>query len=163
MLKDLKHAARTLMQNKSWTAVVVLSLALGIGANTALFSAVNGLLLETVPVPAPDTLVRLRWAGQNDMVRNTSEYGSSRDDRGEGVTATFSYEMFQTLRGANQTLIDVAAAPPRARRILLWTAARTSRPRSECPVTTSLCCRYGRTSDACCRRPTTVPRPRTSP
>ena len=112
MLKDLRHAARTLLQNKAWTAVVVLSLGLGIGANTALFSAVNGLLLETVPVPNPGTLVRLKWAGQNDMVRNTSEYGSSRDDRGEGVTATFSYEMFQTLRGANQTLIDVAAGAP---------------------------------------------------
>ncbi len=74
MLKDLRHAARTLLQNKSWTAVVVLSLALGIGANTALFSAVNGLMLETVAVPNPGSLVRLKWAGPNDMVRNTSEY-----------------------------------------------------------------------------------------
>jgi predicted permease len=112
VLKDLKHAARTLLRNKSWTAVVVLSLALGIGANTALFSAVNGLMLETVPVPNPESLVRLRWAGQNDMVRNTSEYGFTRDDRGESVTSTFSYEMFKTLRAANQTLIDVAAGAP---------------------------------------------------
>ena len=112
MLKDLRHAARTLLQNKSWTAVVVLSLALGIGANTALFSAVNGLLLETVPVPNPETLVRLKWAGRNDMVRNTSEYGFTRDDRGEDVTSTFSYEMFKTLRAANQTLIDVIAGAP---------------------------------------------------
>ena len=108
MLKDLKHAARTLWHNKAWTSVVVLSLALGIGANTALFSAVNGLLLETVPVPNPDTLVRLQWAGKNDMVRNTSEYGFTRQDRGEDVTSTFSYEMFQALRGANQTLVDLA-------------------------------------------------------
>jgi len=85
VLKDLRHAARTLLHNKSWTAVVVLSLALGIGANTALFSAVNGLLLETVPVPNPDTLARLKWAGQN---------------------------IFKTLRAANQTLIDVAACAP---------------------------------------------------
>ena len=112
MIRDLRHAARTLLHNKAWTFVVVLSLALGIGANTALFSAVNGLLLETVPVPDPGTLVRLRWAGQNDMVRNTSEYGFSRPDRGESVTATFSYEMFQRLREANRTLIDVAAAAP---------------------------------------------------
>ena len=46
MLNDLRYAARTLLQAKGWTTVVVLSLALGIGANTALFSAINGLLLE---------------------------------------------------------------------------------------------------------------------
>ena len=51
MLHDLKHAYRMLMQSKGWTVVVLLSLALGIGANTALFTAVNGLLLQTVPVP----------------------------------------------------------------------------------------------------------------
>ena len=41
MFGDLRHSARTLLRDKGWTAVVVLSLALGIGANTALFSAVN--------------------------------------------------------------------------------------------------------------------------
>ncbi|HXT70529.1 MAG TPA: ABC transporter permease [Vicinamibacterales bacterium] len=112
MLKDLRHAARVLLNNKAWTAVVVLSLALGIGANTALFSAVNGLLLEKVPVPDPDSLVRLQWAGKNDMVRNTSDYGSTRQDNGDGVTSTLSYDMFQKLRAANQTLIDLAAGAP---------------------------------------------------
>jgi len=47
MLKDLRHALRMLLCAKGWTAVVVMSLALGIGANTALFSAVNGLLERT--------------------------------------------------------------------------------------------------------------------
>ena len=51
MLHDLRHAFRMLLHTKGWTAVVLLSLALGIGANTALFTAVNGLLLQTVPVP----------------------------------------------------------------------------------------------------------------
>ena len=56
-----------LLQAKGWTTVVVVSLALGIGANTALFSAVNGLLIKTLPVRDPDALVRLRWSGKNDM------------------------------------------------------------------------------------------------
>jgi predicted permease len=112
MFKDLKHALRVLLQKKVWTAVVVLSLALGIGANTALFSAVNGLLLQRVPVPDPESLVRLKWAGANDMVRNTNEYGFNNQDRGENVTSTFSYDMFQKLRAANQTMTDVAAAAP---------------------------------------------------
>lgn len=75
MWKDLQHAAHMLWHAKGWTAVVVISLALGIGANTALFSVVNGMLLTKVPVKDPDTLVRLRWAGRNDMVSSSSDYG----------------------------------------------------------------------------------------
>ena len=82
MLKDLRHAARMLLNAKGWTAVVVLSLALGIGANTALFSAVNGLLLTKIPVKDPDTLVRLRWSGRNDMVTSSSDYGFIAKDAG---------------------------------------------------------------------------------
>ena len=60
MLNDLRYAARTLLHAKGWTAVVVFSLALGIGANTALFSGVNGCCCSKVPVSDPDTLVRLQ-------------------------------------------------------------------------------------------------------
>ena len=75
VLKDVRHAVRVLLHAKGWTAVVLLSLALGIGANTAIFSAVNGLLLKHVPVKDPDSLVRLRNAGRNDMVTSSSDYG----------------------------------------------------------------------------------------
>ena len=81
MLQDLRHAVRVLLQTKGWTAVVLLSLGLGIGANTALFSGVNGLLLRTVPVPHPETLVRLRWSGKNDMRRGGSTYGLHSPER----------------------------------------------------------------------------------
>ena len=67
MFQDLRHAARMLLHAKGWTAVVLVSLALGIGANTALFTAVNGLLIRQLAVPHPETLVRLRWAGQNQV------------------------------------------------------------------------------------------------
>jgi hypothetical protein len=76
MLRDVRHGVRTLLQAKGWTAVVVLSLALGICANTALFSAINGLYLRKLPVRDPDTLVRLRWAGRNEMATGSSDYGS---------------------------------------------------------------------------------------
>ena len=75
MLKDLRHAVRLLWQARGWTTIVVLSLALGIGANTALFSAINGLLLTSLPVKDPDTLVRFRFSGRNDMVTSSSGYG----------------------------------------------------------------------------------------
>src|SRR5881396_3256906 len=96
MLRDLRHGVRMLLQAKGWTAVVVISLALGIGANTALFSAINGLLLKKLPVKDPDTLVRLRYAGRNDMVTSSSDYGNSRKDpRGLEVRSTFSHLMFR--------------------------------------------------------------------
>ena len=77
MLKDLRHGFRVLLQAKGWTAVVVLSLAVGIGANAAVFTAVNGLLLRKLPVTDPDSLVRLKWGGRNQMSNDSSDYGSS--------------------------------------------------------------------------------------
>ena len=95
---------RVLLRTKSWTLVVLLSLALGIGANTALFTAVNGLLLQTVPVPEPERLVRFNWAGKNDMVRSSSDYGYSGTSGTRNVRSTFSFAMFEQLRAANTTL-----------------------------------------------------------
>src|SRR5882672_7703087 len=116
MLKDLRHAARMLLQAKGWTTVVVLSLALGIGANTALFSAINGLLLKTVPVRDPDTLVRLRWSGKNDMVTSSSDYGyTGTDENGRNIRSTFSYPMFRQFVTDNRTMTDLFACAPQVR------------------------------------------------
>jgi predicted permease len=112
MLRDLRLAVRVLSHSKSWTVVVLVSLALGIGANTALFTAVNGLLLQTVAVPEPDRLVRFNWTGKNDMVRSSSDYGYSGGSPTRSVRATFSFAMFEALRAANATLTDLAAGAP---------------------------------------------------
>jgi hypothetical protein len=104
MWHDLKCAVRSLRRTKGWTAIVILSLTLGIGANTALFTAVNGMLLQTLAVSDPDTLVRFKWAGQNDMLRGSSEYGFNEPFDGQPVRATFSYAVFEALRDANRTL-----------------------------------------------------------
>lgn len=116
MLKDLRHAARMLLHVKGWTAVVVLSLGLGIGANAALFSAVNGMLLTKVPVRDPDSLVRLRWLGKNDMVTSSSDYGSIDRARYGGSTVnvrtTFSYPMYHQFAADNKTMSEVAAFAP---------------------------------------------------
>jgi len=116
MLRDIRHAFRMLLQAKGWTTVVVVSLALGIGANTALFSAVNGLLLKRIPVRDPDTLVRLRWAGKNDMVNSSSDYGfSAKDEAGRDVRSTFSYPMYKQFVADNRTLTDLIACAPLGR------------------------------------------------
>src|SRR5689334_21487585 len=110
MLNDLRHGARMLYHTKGWTLVVIVCLALGIGANTALFGAANALLLRELSVPDPGNLARLRYAGQNDMSTDNSDYGNSKKTAsGQSVRATFSYPMYQTFRTSNQTMTDLAA------------------------------------------------------
>ncbi|HUR19537.1 MAG TPA: ABC transporter permease, partial [Vicinamibacterales bacterium] len=112
LIRDLRLAVRVLLRTKGWTAVVLVSLALGIGANTALFTAVNGLLLQTVEAREPERLVRFNWSGQNDMVRSSSDYGYSGVVGTRSVRSTFSFAMFEEFRKANSTLTDLAAGAP---------------------------------------------------
>jgi predicted permease len=113
MLRDLQLAARMMAQAKGWTAVILISLALGIGANTALFSAMNGLLFRKLPVSDPDTLVRFGSAGPNQMRTDTLVYGfMAPDARGRRVDPTFSYPMYQQLVEANRTMSDLFACAP---------------------------------------------------
>ena len=112
LVRDLRLAVRALLGAKAWTLVVLLSLALGIGANTALFTAVNGLLLQTVSVREPQRLVRFNHAGRNDMVRNSNDYGYSGTSGTRNVRSTFSFPMIEELRAANTTLAGLAAGAP---------------------------------------------------
>ena len=60
MLQDLRFGIRLLLKNKSFTAVAVLSLALGIGANTAIFQLLDAVRLRMLPVRAPHELAEVR-------------------------------------------------------------------------------------------------------
>src|SRR5438067_2202226 len=65
LLQDLRYAFRRIAKQPGFTAVVVISLALGIGANTMIFSLVNGLLIHSLPYPEADRIMMLWFTPPN--------------------------------------------------------------------------------------------------
>lgn len=71
LVRDLKYAFRIIARNKGFTAVIVLTLGLGIGANTAIFSLVNAVMLKSLPVLAPERLVEVGTGTSEETFRNS--------------------------------------------------------------------------------------------
>ena len=82
--QDLKYGARIVAKNPGFTLVVVLTLALGIGANTAIFTVVNSVMLSSLPVKDPQQLALLSDPNFSGM-----DEGSSTGDRGALTYAEF--------------------------------------------------------------------------
>ena len=79
--QDLRYGARTLMKKPVFTLIAVVTLGLGIGANTAIFSVVYTVLLRPLPFPESDRLVVLAGKGKDSLIGDTVAYPDYEDWR----------------------------------------------------------------------------------
>jgi predicted permease len=99
LLQDLRYSARMLWKNPGFTLIAALTLSLGIGANTAIFSLIDAVLLRMLPVREPERLA-LFGAGESQGITVSFPNGS---------TDLFSYPFYRDVRQRNQVFSDVAA------------------------------------------------------
>jgi putative ABC transport system permease protein len=90
LIKDIRYAIRSLLKRPGFTAIAVITLALGIGASTAIFSVVDGVLLRPLPYPQAEKIVQLRELGAN------------------GGRMAFAEPNFLDIRARSRTLESVA-------------------------------------------------------
>ena len=102
MLQDVRYAVRALLRRPLVTSVAVLSLALGIGVNSAIFSLFDRLILRRLPVSSPDEIVLVTSPGPKPGSRST-------DDFTGGVDAIFSYPLFRDLERLDDDGLQLAA------------------------------------------------------
>ncbi len=101
LFQDLRFACRTLAKSPGFLLVAVLSLGLGIGANTAVFSLIDAVMLRLLPVAHPEQLVLLTDPGSSGVAIDTTEHG---------VRHILAYPEFEQLRAHNQVFSGMFAA-----------------------------------------------------
>ena len=96
--QDARYGLRTMAANRGFCALAVLSLGLGIGANTAIFSFMDSILLRSLPVTEPDRLVTLSWRTQQNeshgMNRHDDSFVDGKEGHGDSLFAYPAVEMF---------------------------------------------------------------------
>jgi predicted permease len=101
LLQNLRYAFRQLRKSPGFTFTVVITLALGIGANAAVFTLFDQVLLRMLPVQDPQQLVRFEWTGS---------FNGSMSSFGGATGNYFSYPMYKELRDKNQVFAGILAA-----------------------------------------------------
>jgi len=105
---DLQYAVRVFRRNPAFTLIAVLMLAVGIGANTAVFTQVNAVMLTMLPVRHAEELQQLEWSSINPGFAQSRNGGLQRDGVDE-ASAYFSYSAYQNVRDHNSAFVAVLA------------------------------------------------------
>src|SRR5271167_621877 len=101
LLQDIRYALRQIRKSPGFAVTVIVTLALGIGANTAVFSVMNAVLLRMLPVHEPHRLFYLTHAGVPGGISNSGDY-----------PYTFGINVYQRLREDRSAFSDVIAYVP---------------------------------------------------
>jgi predicted permease len=109
-IQDLRFAWRQLLKTPGFTLIAVLSLALGIGAATSVFTLVESVLLRSLPVPDPHELRVLQWSGRDTRMRSLSGDIKSLGDRQSADAVSLA--MFFNLREKGAELADIFGFSP---------------------------------------------------
>ncbi len=111
LAQDIKYAFRQLQKTPGFTAVAMLSLALGIGANTAIFSVLNAVWMRALPVRDPHALRVVKWSGHNTRFSHWSGGGDEAASNRSGITVTgsFPYPVYRDFKERVEGCSDVFA------------------------------------------------------
>ena len=107
--QDIRYALRAMAVNPLFTAMAVLSLALGIGANTAIYSFLDAILMRALPVERPQELVVLKWRAKNPPAVIHGMNGNRSGDKTGVISPNYPFAAYETLR-ANQNVLSTLFA-----------------------------------------------------
>ena len=123
LAQDIRYGLRSMIKNRMFTALAALSLALGIGANTAIYSFMDSILLRSLPVSDPASLVVFKWQSKpatltapDDFVLHSIDGATYRDASGVSA-AIFPFPAFEGLREASAPLLSSLFAHKPAGRV----------------------------------------------
>ncbi len=118
--QDLRYGIRQLRRNPGFTTVAVLTLALGIGANTAIFSMIDAIMLKSLPVDDPSRLVVLRWAAHKEPHHSgNSSFGDCKPgDDNNPSGCSLPYPFFETIRSQKDAFSGATAFAGPARWVM---------------------------------------------
>ena len=107
--QDLRYAFRTMAASKSFSVLAILTLALGIGANTAIYSFMDSILLRSLPVTDPESLAVLNWHNLAKRMAGSvvhSGSGSMHEDHGGTTAGIFPYPAFELLKKSSDAVFS---------------------------------------------------------